>query len=287
MIRTNLIDKIAVDLCDNAYLDDMTKIKDNLDQYGAYNVELHALNTGMEFITCNINDDSWLAIRGTQGHQDIITDLDMSKMDFFLKKIIAKKKKGAQWFDEYQNEVKRIDKVRKEMKLKRIHFGFFKGAESIAKYVHKNNIRVTHLTGHSLGGGVAHILALFLRELESIITFGAPRSGGINFAKRYNKKYKKITRRFFNYMDIVPKVPLRIMFYMHVGTGLFFNKNGKLKKRIEQFRDLFNWCKKKKLSQIDIKDIFDKNTKNKLMNKHILDGRIQNGYIQNINKNMF
>ena len=74
---------------------------------------------------------------------------------------------------------------------------------------------------------------------------------------------------------------------MHVGTGLFFNKNGKLKKRIEQFRDLFNWCKKKKLSQIDVKDIFDKNTKNKLMNKHILDAKIQNGYIQNINKNMF
>ena len=254
-MKTNISDKIAIDLCEQSYLDSRKKIANFLyEEYGAHDVKLHKLkDVGMEFITCRIGASSYLAIRGTKGGQDVITDLDLSSYDMSLKKLLMKKKKGKKWFDLHQREIKRLKKLKKSMGLKHLHFGIFQSAESIYQYLLKKQIQVDNICGHSLGGGVAHMLGMFIDDLHSIITFGASRVGGISFVIKYNKKYKSITKRYFNYMDIVPKVPLRIMFYMHVGNGYFFDKIGKLKKRVEQFRELSNWSRKVALKDVDVK----------------------------------
>merc|ERR1712159_138782 len=93
--------------------------------------------------------------------------------------------------------------------------------------------------GHSLGGALAYVMALFLRTyrpniaIDGIITFGAPRVGDWRFAKAIDslttKNYRFVNAQTakYNYFinrwnyDLVPRVPtvdrVNGQWYKHAG----------------------------------------------------------------------
>ena len=82
--------------------------------------------------------------------------------------------------------------------------------------------------GHSLGAAMATIMASrCMHEPElmdpiCLTTFGSPRVGW----RKYVKSLGVTHHRFVNNNDIVARVPMRIMGYVHHGTEHYINSNG-------------------------------------------------------------
>lgn len=85
-----------------------------------------------------------------------------------------------------------------------------------------------YVTGHSLGGALATLLALELSSSQmakngaifvTVYNFGSPRVGNRRFADVYNAKVKD-SWRVVNHRDIIPTVP-RLMGYCHVETPVY------------------------------------------------------------------
>ncbi|XP_052189156.1 uncharacterized protein LOC127799286 [Diospyros lotus] len=85
-----------------------------------------------------------------------------------------------------------------------------------------------YLTGHSLGGALATLLALELSSSQlvkrgavsvTMYNFGSPRVGNKKFAEVYNEKVKD-SWRVVNHRDIIPTVP-RLMGYCHVAQPVY------------------------------------------------------------------
>ncbi|XP_023530237.1 uncharacterized protein LOC111792861 isoform X1 [Cucurbita pepo subsp. pepo] len=85
-----------------------------------------------------------------------------------------------------------------------------------------------YVTGHSLGGALATLLALELTSSQlarhgainvTMYNFGSPRVGNRQFAEIYNKKVKD-SWRVVNHRDIVPTVP-HLMGYCHVAQPVY------------------------------------------------------------------
>uniref|UniRef100_A0A0E0H306 C2 domain-containing protein n=1 Tax=Oryza nivara TaxID=4536 RepID=A0A0E0H306_ORYNI len=92
-----------------------------------------------------------------------------------------------------------------------------------------------YVTGHSLGGALATLLALELSSslmaksgviFVTMYNFGSPRVGNRRFAEVYNAKVKD-SWRVVNHRDIIPTVP-RLMGYCHVEAPVYL-KFGDLK----------------------------------------------------------
>ncbi|XP_019449987.1 PREDICTED: uncharacterized protein LOC109352451 isoform X1 [Lupinus angustifolius] len=84
-----------------------------------------------------------------------------------------------------------------------------------------------YVTGHSLGGALATLLALELSSSQiakrgaisiTMYNFGSPRVGNRRFAELYNERVKD-SWRVVNHRDIVPTIP-RLMGYCHVAQPL-------------------------------------------------------------------
>ncbi|XP_062166695.1 uncharacterized protein LOC133872999 isoform X2 [Alnus glutinosa] len=85
-----------------------------------------------------------------------------------------------------------------------------------------------YVTGHSLGGALATLLALELSSSQlakrgaifvTMYNFGSPRVGNKKFAELYNEKVKD-SWRVINHRDIIPTVP-RLMGYCHVAQPVY------------------------------------------------------------------
>ncbi|XP_015887508.3 uncharacterized protein LOC107422559 isoform X1 [Ziziphus jujuba] len=85
-----------------------------------------------------------------------------------------------------------------------------------------------YVTGHSLGGALATLLALELSSSQlakrgaisvTMYNFGSPRVGNRRFAEVYNQKVKD-SWRVVNHRDIIPTVP-RLMGYCHVAQPVY------------------------------------------------------------------
>lgn len=89
------------------------------------------------------------------------------------------------------------------------------------------------VTGHSLGAALATLAVAKLRlekdePVNGLYTFGQPRTGGREFATRFDADFAAKTFRYVNNNDVVPRVPLRAMEYSHVGTFRYFDADGLL-----------------------------------------------------------
>ncbi|CAK9166987.1 unnamed protein product [Ilex paraguariensis] len=96
-----------------------------------------------------------------------------------------------------------------------------------------------YVTGHSLGGALATLLALELSSSQlakcgainvTMYNFGSPRVGNRRFADVYNEKVKD-SWRVVNHRDIIPTVP-RLMGYCHVAEPVYLGA-GDLKNALE------------------------------------------------------
>ncbi|KAI3469889.1 hypothetical protein Pfo_026552 [Paulownia fortunei] len=86
-----------------------------------------------------------------------------------------------------------------------------------------------YVTGHSLGGALATLLALELSSSQlakhgaisvTMYNFGSPRVGNRRFAEVYNEQKVKDSWRVVNHRDIIPTVP-RLMGYCHVAQPVY------------------------------------------------------------------
>ena len=104
-----------------------------------------------------------------------------------------------------------------------IHTGFRQAyhqpgiRDEIRQFLGTIGDRPVWVTGHSLGGAIATIAAVDLREccsVQGLYTFGSPRVGNRNFIAQVPPN----AFRFVNYRDLVTHLPLRFGGYEHVGT---------------------------------------------------------------------
>ncbi len=83
------------------------------------------------------------------------------------------------------------------------------------------------ITGHSLGGALATLATAKLREkdrpVSGLYTFGSPRVGDREFERNFNTNLLSKTYRFVNRNDLVTRIPLRSLFYSHVGQLVYFD----------------------------------------------------------------
>ncbi len=94
------------------------------------------------------------------------------------------------------------------------------------------------VTGHSLGGALAHLAALDLaqrgRPIAHVITFGAPKFAYLGTAKRFNEQsanlngetLEAITLNVVNKHDLVARVPPRWLGFRDVGRPIQNEKDG-------------------------------------------------------------
>ncbi|XP_022722826.1 uncharacterized protein LOC111279985 isoform X2 [Durio zibethinus] len=108
--------------------------------------------------------------------------------------------------------------------------------DEITEPVHRWQV---YVTGHSLGGALATLLALELSSsqfakrgviLVTMYNFGSPRVGNRRFAEVYNEKVKD-SWRIVNHRDIIPTVP-RLMGYCHVAQPVYLAA-GELRDAVE------------------------------------------------------
>jgi len=120
----------------------------------------------------------------------------------------------------------------------RVHFGFNEALDFIWDGLEKSirdfqdNNQTIFITGHSLGGALAVLAADRLIEksieVKGIYTFGQPRVGDKDYMIKFDKKMKERTFRFVHDEDVVPRLPSIFQGYCHIGTEIYFNREGKM-----------------------------------------------------------
>lgn len=84
------------------------------------------------------------------------------------------------------------------------------------------------ITGHSLGGAMAVIIAAKFvhadQPFTSVYTFGQPRAMTRETARLFNAECGNRVYRFHNNNDLVTRVPARAMGYSHVGCYLYISQ---------------------------------------------------------------
>ena len=85
--------------------------------------------------------------------------------------------------------------------------------------------RQLFITGHSLGAALATLAAARLAGPCVVYTFGSPRVGDAAFAQEYDASR---TYRYVNNLDVVTRVPSRLMGFTQVGQLRYFDASGHL-----------------------------------------------------------
>lgn len=157
-----------------------------------------------------------VAFRGTEVKHinsvaDIISDINFAMVDFYGKGLVHKGFKLA--FDEVLSE-----KV-----------GLWTYVQEL---MDRGAADELYFTGHSLGGALATLAAVYLDSLpHPLVTFGAPRVGNPEFCSHLPEE----TWRFINAGDPVPYLPPNIpgfnkgdSIFIHGGDMLFFDQERNL-----------------------------------------------------------
>ncbi len=123
----------------------------------------------------------------------------------------------------------------------RVHRGFSKALnyvwedmeEEVEKLLDEKRRKIW-ITGHSLGAALATLAMARLNALgediplAGLYTFGQPRTGGKNFAKKFNSELKDISYRVVNNNDVVTRVPPRDFGYSHIGQLEYIDSDGEI-----------------------------------------------------------
>jgi triacylglycerol lipase len=189
-------------------------LKDNYDNYLERKVSLLNHEIGFFYNEGNL----FIAIRGTEldSLEDIKTDLDVTCTRF------------------------------PELCGREVHSGFHGACNLIWKHTLENlfnlGTRLTSfgpvnkviLTGHSMGGAVATLLAVKLQYWNEIgielYTFGSPQVLTEEASEMFNKdSVSNINHyRFVNNNDVVPKLPINSFKWEHCGELYYINRKKKI-----------------------------------------------------------
>lgn len=116
-----------------------------------------------------------------------------------------------------------------------MHEGFLKAWKAIEpkllSYLAEINVGKDvpmYFTGHSMGGALAALAAVHLNgkgfDLRAVYTYGAPR---VSSAK-LDSLLPCPVYRIVNAHDLVPRVPLMLMKYRHIGELHYITKSGRM-----------------------------------------------------------
>lgn len=181
-----------------------------------------------------------VAIRGTKSIRDILTDVSA-----------------------WRESIEGCD----------VHKGFYTSATGIRGLITQTidglqnrwlgSRRPIFVTGHSLGGAQAVIIAYQLRclgyQVANVYTFGQPRTGNRAWAAKYDATMGPITYRVTNGADIVPWVPWLLGSYYHssveeympfIGARMVENPTTARKLAINGV-ELYREWKRKELAALD------------------------------------
>ncbi|KAL5851667.1 hypothetical protein ACOSQ3_006785 [Xanthoceras sorbifolium] len=174
-----------------------------------------------------------VAFRGTEQAKwkDLLTDLMLVPAGLNPERIGGDFKQEVQVHSGF---LRAYDSVRiRIISLIKLSIGYIDdGAEPLQKWI-------VYVTGHSLGGALATLLALELSSSQlakrgaisvTMYNFGSPRVGNRRFAEVYNEKVRD-SWRVVNHRDIIPTVP-RLMGYCHVAQPVYLAA-GELKDTLE------------------------------------------------------
>ncbi|KAF3555335.1 hypothetical protein F2Q69_00015799 [Brassica cretica] len=163
-----------------------------------------------------------IAFRGTEQTKwkDLQTDLMLVPVGLNPERIGGDFKEEVQVHSGFLSA---YDSVRiRIISLLKIAIGYI---DDVAEHEDKWHV---YVTGHSLGGALATLLAIELASSQlakrgaitvTMYNFGSPRVGNKKFADVYNQKVKD-SWRVVNHRDIIPTVP-RLMGYCHVAHPVY------------------------------------------------------------------
>ena len=161
----------------------------------------------LQAVVARYDDHTKIAFRGTASIEDWILDLDVRK-------------------DALAYGVK-------------VHAGFLKAAEVLLPLLlaellpagtYKTTVKPLYLTGHSLGGALASLAALFLHReglpVAAVYTFGSPRVGNREWRAIYSEALGGVSYRVIAAGDLVPLLPGLLDGYRHVGQEILLTEHG-------------------------------------------------------------
>lgn len=176
------------------------------------------------------NSTMWIAYRGTMDIKEWVKNFQFDQ----------------EIFSEDENQATMQTKLRflrNTSTQPNVHSGFLKiydqFRDSVLQTVKKVNPRKIIVTGHSLGGAVATINALDLKNAGydvSAYTFASPKIGDKSFCDIIDSS-KLPLYRIFNTLDVIPTLPTSVspnmknaeqpFFYNDCGEPVFFSTNWK------------------------------------------------------------
>lgn len=119
------------------------------------------------------------------------------------------------------------------------------------------------IVGHSLGGALANVAALYLDHyigIDQIYTYGQPRALSRKSAKYYDSNFFERSFRFSASGDFVSLIPYSVfppaLSYRHVGQHYYFSENGALRIEPVNWRVMRDWFKDL-VSEVFKADIFN------------------------------
>lgn len=109
-----------------------------------------------------------------------------------------------------------------------LHTGFMLRARSmLAAVAAAIDERPVYLTGHSMGGALAVIVADMLpKPPAAVVTFGQPRPGNFAFGDRFRDQHGATLYSFANDRDIVPRMAPRLLGYQHIVEPYYIDASG-------------------------------------------------------------
>ena len=175
--------------------------------HGAGITVLEVPELSLRAVIAPYDDHTEIAIRGTVNLEDWILDLDVRKepLDYALPNGVL------------------------------VHAGFLKSAKALLPQIFvelgsRGLAKPIYVTGHSLGGAVASVIAYFLRregyQVAAVYTFASPRVGNAKWRKVYTKALGDVSYRVIAAGDLVPLLPGLLDGYRHVGQEILLTEHG-------------------------------------------------------------
>jgi predicted lipase len=193
-------------------------------------VNFHSSNIDAQCITTVSKQGVlYIAFRGSESTKDWLADLDIVRTRMDLPSISGKKRP-------------------------KVHRGFLRQFRSlqefinsdIVDYIYKGDPKTREIivTGHSLGGALASLCALYFSLLYknvrvSCYTYGSPRVGHTTFVSLFKKNVFD-HGRFVNEDDPVTMIPLKLRF-THLPNVFYIDENDKVSKtKKSRWKSLFS-----------------------------------------------
>ena len=212
-----------------AYESDKNNLIETLSGLGLTldDIRIKESNTGTQGFLAYNNDLVVIAFRGTEDFKDWISNVQV-----------------------WENKINKTPNCDQKVS---VHEGFHRAVKSVTKdgallsriAELQQTGRKLYITGHSLGGALATLMAYFSTEdqaikIDGVYTYGQPPIGDSEFRQCYEAQLLDKTFRFVNHKDVVPRLKPNDSL-KHVGLLLFLDDDGNL--LTEEPKGLLNTAK--------------------------------------------